>query len=513
MDTTPFDRSNDEALARAAHAIADQLIRRDDERSERLGEIFLACHRAREAAPDAYAAAEKSGKLELFLLERVRGELTGEPNSRPNGGWLGTFVDVSAREIGDDHEDNTDAAALELSRRALRRAVARARSEKNETLLRNLHWYSERLAHRSYDSIARESGRIPATIRTGVARARKFVLRIVHELQHAQPAPLTGEAPAAVEPLRRLWFEQRLDELDAALAETREEYQNDPHWLNLAGLLAADRGRRTDAVALYERALVAADAPSVRARVLNNLGNLLDDNRCADDARVYWMRAHQLLPDAPAPLLNLLAHTSQTQDYAAAQHFLCELADRPEQRAPEPRGSPLRVEPPAGQSQVPLAARNRCLGTGAGALAARARVRGTGCPGDHIADCVPLGAQLAAGLESGQRARTAGAHADQLGRGAQGFRAGRRFDGRPQATREDPAGRRLDGIRQAPSPAARLARAFRFLSRASSFDSRGRDLPVWPHVGSDPTRAARRSLSADHERRREPLEHLVHARL
>ena len=50
-------------------------------------------------------------------------------------------------------------------------------------------------------------------MRTGVARAQKFLLRIVHELQHAQPAPLNGEAPRELEPLRRLWYEQDLESL------------------------------------------------------------------------------------------------------------------------------------------------------------------------------------------------------------------------------------------------------------------------------------------------------------
>ena len=202
-----------------------------------------------------------------------------------------------------------------------------ARAEGNETLQRNLGWYQQRLAHRSYDAIAKSEGRVPATVRTGVARARKFVLRVVHELRHAQPAPLSGESPAELEPLRQLWFQQDLDALARELEATRAENRNNPHWLNLAALLAADRGQRAEAVRLYEHALVYADAPSVRGRLLNNVGNLYDDHDCPEEAREHWLRAHQLVPFAPAPLLNLLGAGSRAKDYASAQHYVAELAD------------------------------------------------------------------------------------------------------------------------------------------------------------------------------------------
>jgi tetratricopeptide (TPR) repeat protein len=93
-------------------------------------------------------------------------------------------------------------------------------------------------------------------------------------------------------------------------------------------LLQADRGERAQALELYERALVFADAPSVRARVLNNLGNLCEDLDRTADARDAWLRAHQLLPDAPAPLLNLLCSAAQQRDYPSAQLYLSELGER-----------------------------------------------------------------------------------------------------------------------------------------------------------------------------------------
>jgi len=164
-------------------------------------------------------------------------------------------------------------------------------------------------------------------VRTGVARARKFLLRVVHELRHAQPAPLSGEAPAELERLRRLWFEQDLESLARALEQTRPDFEDSPHWLNLAALLATDRGRRSEARRLYKEALIFADAPNVRGRILNNLGNLLDDEGCYAEAQHAWQRANSLVPLAPAPLLNLLAAASKQRDYASAQHHIAQLSD------------------------------------------------------------------------------------------------------------------------------------------------------------------------------------------
>jgi tetratricopeptide (TPR) repeat protein len=326
------ERSHLDRLAGAARAIAGSLVRDPERRAARLGEIFLACEAAAADRPAEFHAALARDALEPFLLPHVRESLSREdsddgPRDGPRGGWFGTYVGPDARPIEDSHEDNSDADALDLSRRALERACADAREQGNTTLLRNLRWYRERLGHKSYESIARAEGRIPATVRTGVARARKLVLRVVHELQHAQPAPLSGDAPPELARLRQLWVRQELDALEDELERSREAFGDDPHWLNVAALFAADRGHPERAAELYERGLVQADAPDVRGRLLNNLGNLVEDCGRPDDARVCWMRAHQLVPHAPAPLMNLLAAASSSEDYASAQHHLAELGD------------------------------------------------------------------------------------------------------------------------------------------------------------------------------------------
>ena len=328
MAATPQIQDGRERLASAAETIAARLVPDPGQRCEQLGEIFLACEAAARSNPEAYRKALAAGELESFLMEEVKGQLRGERSQSFRGGWLGTYVDEGGRPVeAADGDDSTDREALELSARALKRALSMARAEGNDTLLRNLGWYQQRMAHRSYDAIAKSEGRVPATVRTGVARARKFVLRVVHELRHAQPAPLSGESPAELEPLRQLWFQQDLEQLARELEATRDENRSNPHWLNLAALLAADRGERAEAVRLYEQALVFGDAPSVRGRLLNNLGNLYDDHDCPLEAREHWLRAHQLVPFAPAPLLNLLAGASRAQDYASAQHYVAQLAD------------------------------------------------------------------------------------------------------------------------------------------------------------------------------------------
>lgn len=331
---SPVDRVGD-----LSRQVAERLCPHPGQRREILGDVFLACEQLVREAPAEVEAAARRGRLVDWALARVRGNLHEERSESFRGGWAGLYVRNDAREVESDDADARDdeslddeapalgRQAIELSQQALRRAISLAEAEQNQTLLRNLEWYRARLEHKTYDAIARSEGRVPATVRTGVARARKFVLSVVHALRNAQPAPLSGEGPSEIEPLRKLWAAQDLVELEAGLARTEADYGDDPHWLNLKALLVADRGQHTSASELYERALVFADAPAVRGRILNNLGNLADDMARIEEARGYWLRAHQLLPRAPAPLVNLLACASQRHDYASSQHYTALLGD------------------------------------------------------------------------------------------------------------------------------------------------------------------------------------------
>ncbi len=327
QSTSQPDGVAHETLARVAEDVAREILPRGAQR-DRLGEVFLACEAIVREEEGVLGDALDAGTLTAFLAPRVRERLADEGSERFRGGWMGTYVGADGRDVEPDAPATADPEQLDLGHRALQRAISVASSDGNETLQRYLRWYEQRLDHKSYAAIARREGKPAATIRTGVARARKHVLRMVHELQHAQPAPLNGDAPAEIEPLRDLWVAQDLDALQAGLERTREAFCDDPHWLNLSALLRADRGEDDRAFALYERALVFADAPSVRARVLNNVGNLCEDRGRPDDAHHYWLRAHQLLPDAPAPLMNLLVCASLSRDYASAQHYVAELGER-----------------------------------------------------------------------------------------------------------------------------------------------------------------------------------------
>jgi tetratricopeptide (TPR) repeat protein len=328
MSQLAATQNSNEPLAEVAQAIARSLVRNPEQRAALLGEIFLACEGAAQRDPEGFRSALNDQELERFLAPHVRTALKVDSGESFSGGWLGTYIGADAREIEDDSDDTTDRASLEISQQALTRAFSLATQQGNQTLLRNLGWYRDRIEHKSYEAIARTEERIPATVRTGVARARKFLLRVVHELQNAQPAPLSGEASDEINALRELWVRQDLDELASELARTREQYSNNAQWLNLSALLAADRGQHEVAAELYERALVDADAPDVRGRVLNNLGNLADlIGESPQAACAYWMRAQQLVPSAPAPLMNLLVAASEARDYAAAQHHLSQFAD------------------------------------------------------------------------------------------------------------------------------------------------------------------------------------------
>jgi tetratricopeptide (TPR) repeat protein len=327
VPSVPDAEARSEILGRTAEAIVGELFEDPARRAEYVGEAFLACEQAVRESPARYAAAVRSGTLREFLLPAVRSRVRRERPNGTSGGWLGVFIGPDARAIESEESSGVDRVALETSRQALRRAFSLAEAEGNATLLRNLSWHALRLQHRSYAAIAAQEGRPKATIRTGVARARKFILRVVHELEQDQPAPLSGEAPAELEPLRKLWAAQQVERLRLELERTRLEYSNDPHWLNLSGLVAQDREDRQAARRIYERALVFADAPSVRGRVLNNLGNLAEDENRLEEARRYWLRAHQILPHAPAPVLNLLASASVERSYASAQHYITTLGD------------------------------------------------------------------------------------------------------------------------------------------------------------------------------------------
>jgi tetratricopeptide (TPR) repeat protein len=327
MESESLPGSRGRILAGAAQSIVQQLFRDAERGAEHMGEAFLVCERMARERPIEFEDALRSERLHDFFLPAVRASIRPERSQGPNGGWLGTFLSPDGRAIEDAESSGVNGHALQQSERALKRAISIAEAEGNGTMLRNLRWHRARLDHRSYDAIAREEGRPAATIRTGVARARKFLLQVVHELRQAQPAPLSGDAPPEIEPLRKLWESQEVAALRRELERTSEEFAEDPHWLNLAGLVTADEGRHDDAEELLLKALVFADAPSVRARVLNNLGNLAEEGGRPDDARQFWLRASQLAPTAPAPLLNLLALASLQRDFASAQHFIAMLSD------------------------------------------------------------------------------------------------------------------------------------------------------------------------------------------
>ena len=146
-----------ERLAGAAQAIAMRLVADPDRRAEQLGEIFLACEQVAHEHPEEFRRALRTGALDTFLLPSVRASLRREHPQSFSGGWLGTYIGADARDIeaGQDALDTTNSEALEFSAQAFSRALSIARAEGNETLLRNLRWYRERLSHKSYAAIAR----------------------------------------------------------------------------------------------------------------------------------------------------------------------------------------------------------------------------------------------------------------------------------------------------------------------------------------------------------------------
>lgn len=316
------------SIEELAGRVARQIAPNPTERREVLGEVFLECARLEREEPAALSRAAKRGELVDWCTQQVRKSLETQRSETFRGGWAGTYIGADGREVeGELASPPLAAEDLQLSQQAFARAVSMAEAKEDRTLLRNLAWYKARLEHKTYEAIAQAEGRVPATIRTGVARARKFVLKVVHELRHAQPAPLNGQGPEELEPLRELWVAQELAALRRELDRTEPEFGLDPHWLNLKALLLDGSGDREEAQRVYERALVFADAPAVRGRILNNLGNLADDCGSPEQASGYWLRAHQLLPRAPAPLINLLAAASERCDYASAQHYTAVLGE------------------------------------------------------------------------------------------------------------------------------------------------------------------------------------------
>ena len=163
-----------EAGGRDGEKIFRELSLDPERRAESLGEAFLACRargtRAASRVPLRRPAGRAWGCSSRGATQPTRGTTRG-----PRGGWLGLFVGGDARAIDAGEPGGTSkrrgAERLDLSRKALTKAISIADTQGNRTLKRNLGWYREPLSRPWLREIASRTKRPVATIRTRGWRA------------------------------------------------------------------------------------------------------------------------------------------------------------------------------------------------------------------------------------------------------------------------------------------------------------------------------------------------------
>jgi tetratricopeptide (TPR) repeat protein len=305
------------------HATFFQVAQRLALPGEILGAAFERCETAIADDPDGYQRAHREGALANFFQracgEARRGARRDEQRhvlTDPSGEGLGGGEGYA---VGADFSEDR----REVAREAWRLAHSTATGKMTDYLA----WF-ERQRHGETSQAIAESLEVPsATVRTGLRRAKQRIVELINQLRNTQTGRRGSDLDPDLEPVVAVYKRGDLVAMRTALLALEAGHREDPHWCLLMAWYFKAREEAESAERWLKQALVHADEPRVRAKILNTLGNVLDARGQPEAARKAWLRAHELDPKAPVPLLNLLANASERHDLADCQYYLQALGD------------------------------------------------------------------------------------------------------------------------------------------------------------------------------------------
>lgn len=270
--------------------------------------VFGAVYEELLANPRRYDDAERGDRVRPFLESLVRDVSRKNPDSRvlPQ-----IFTDPTQSELQRPAYEfavgDPDAALLAPQ------ILEAAQETATQKMASYLGWLRKSHEGISDEEIAAAQGVEAVTIRGGRKRAVDYLLEVAHRMRH--PAMrVVGELPEALAAIAAALSEKDTETAEGLLAQTQREFSEDPRWWNLAGAHAWRLSRWDDAVRSYREALVLADEPTLRAKILNNLGAISLSRDEFDLAQAQFLRASRIAPTGVPIWLNLLSVASLRRD-------------------------------------------------------------------------------------------------------------------------------------------------------------------------------------------------------
>ncbi len=297
------------------HATFFSTVQRLQLSPDSLGAAWERCESALSACDGAMAVDKVIEAACRGAMKEVRRQDTPAVLTDATGEGLGTHSYVAG------------AAASQVKTDVAREAWRLAHSTAKGRMTDYLAWFERNQRGETSDSIAESLGLPSATVRTGVRRARQRIIECANKLRYQKTARKPGELPAELEPVVAAFKRSDLVQMGTLLDAAADAFSEDPHFLLLHAWHSKELGDLDAAVTWLREALIFADVPVIRAKVLNTLGNTYDKAGDRDRARVQWRRAHALDDRAPVPILNLLANASERSDLADCQFYLNKLGE------------------------------------------------------------------------------------------------------------------------------------------------------------------------------------------
>ncbi|TNE52572.1 MAG: hypothetical protein EP343_00125 [Deltaproteobacteria bacterium] len=175
-----------------------------------------------------------------------------------------------------------------------------------------------------YNELSEEFGIEPGTIRAGVHRVKKELIKLIHQIENHTFAPPHRDIPKDVLEARRLLEIGEFEEAQHKLNSMKETYQENPFFYKAQGDLASEQKLDHKAIGWYQKALAYADNPVLRSRICNNWAFTEDSLGNKKGAQRLWLRALRLDPDNYVPRFNLFCEDSLAQNMTGCKHHLDE---------------------------------------------------------------------------------------------------------------------------------------------------------------------------------------------